>query len=99
MTGDPITALLLLLLFFYCDNLCPVAVLGVPHPLLWEDPLWDGAGEGELQPLQEVVLSNVEAGLGRREGGEGRERGREGGRNAGQGLECVTANLITTEEI
>ena len=71
------------LLLFHLDKLGSLAVCC----LLREDPLRDGVGEGELQPLQEVVLCNVEAGLeegqqvgegvgGRRgEGGGGRGRG------------------------
>ena len=47
------------LLLFHLDKLGSLAVCC----LLREDPLRDGAGEGELQPLQEVVLCNVEAGL------------------------------------
>ena len=48
------------LLFFHLDKLGSLAVFCC---LLQEDPLRDGAGEGELQPLQKVVLCNVEAGL------------------------------------
>ena len=66
------------LLLFHLDKFGSLAVCC----LLREDPLRDGVGEGELQPLQEVVLCNVEAGL-----EEGQQVGEGGGEGKGVGRE------------